>query len=412
MNPSRRSLRALDALNFTFADVQTGVGPYLAIYLVGVRHFDAASVGIATSAAGFATVIAQTPAGAVIDGATFKRTLLAIAACVGGVGAIALAFFPTLWPIVATQVVIGGAFAFVPPGIAAVTLGMVGSAALAKRQGRNQALNAAGNVFFAVVAGALGYFAQLSWIFYLILALGALTAYFALAIEKDDIDDDAAREAPEAKDGQRDALPPFSTMFRNACRDRRIVVLVVVLFLWNLANAAMLVLLGEILPHGGKSGASLYLSAGIVAAQLVMVGAALTVPRFADALGRKPVFAFAMCALIARGVLFAIVGKANPGVLVAVQALDGLGAGVYNVIWLLIVADIAKGTGRFNFLQGIAITGFGLGGALSNLIAGFIAQRFGFQVGFLALAAIAAAALALFLSAMPETKAATAEARR
>ncbi len=404
MNGSKRSLGALDALNFTFADIQTGVGPYLAIYLVGVRHFDAASVGIATSAAGFATVIAQTPAGAVIDGATFKRTLLAIAACVGGIGAVTLALLPTLWPIVATQIAIGAAFAFVPPGIAAISLGMVGSAALAKRQGRNQAFNAAGNVFFAVTAGALGYFAALSWIFYLILALGALTAFFALTIQKDDIDDDAAREAPEAQYGKREAPQPFAMMLRNACRDRRIVVFVVVLFLWNLSNAAMLVMLGEILPHGGRSGASLYLSAGIVAAQLVMIVAALAVPRFADRLGRKPVFAFAMCALVARGVLFAIVGKANPDVLIVVQALDGLGAGVYNVIWLLIVSDIAKGTGRFNFLQGIAITGFGLGGAFSNLIAGFIAQRFGFQIGFLALSGIAALTLALFLFAMPETK--------
>ncbi len=404
MSPSARSLRALDALNFTFADIQTGVGPYLAIYLVGVRHFDAASIGIATSAAGFATVLAQTPAGAIIDAATFKRTLLAIAACIGGVGAIALALIPTLWPIVTTQIIIGGAFAFVPPGIAAISLGMVGSAALAKRQGRNQAINATGNVFFAVVAGALGYFAQLSWIFYLIFALGALTAFFALSIEKSDIDDDRAREAPEKKGDTRKALPPFSKMLAAACRDRRIVVFVVVLFLWNLANAAMLVLLGEILPHGGKSGASLYLSAGIVAAQIVMIGAAVLTSSVADALGRKPVFAFAMCALVARGVLFAVVGKASPNVLVAVQALDGLGAGVYNVIWLLIVADIAKGTGRFNFLQGIAITGFGLGGALSNLIAGFVVQKFGFQAGFLALAGIAAAALVLFAAAMPETK--------
>ncbi len=30
--PSVRSLRGLDWLNFTLADVQTGVGPFLAIY--------------------------------------------------------------------------------------------------------------------------------------------------------------------------------------------------------------------------------------------------------------------------------------------------------------------------------------------------------------------------------------------
>ena len=33
--PSQRTLRGLDWLNFFLADVQTGVGPFLAIYLAG-----------------------------------------------------------------------------------------------------------------------------------------------------------------------------------------------------------------------------------------------------------------------------------------------------------------------------------------------------------------------------------------
>ncbi len=179
--------------------------------------------------------------------------------------------------------------------------------------------------------------------------------------------------------------------------------MVVTVFLWNLANAAMLVLLGEILPKGKGGGASLFLSAGIIAAQIIMIGAALAVPPFSRKFGRKPIFLFALSALIARGILFAIAGN-HPYFLVAIQSLDGLGAGVYNVIWLLIIADIGKGTGRFNLLQGVTITGFGLGGAFSNLVAGFIAQRFGFPIGFMSLAATASVAFALFLFAMPETK--------
>lgn len=141
-HPSKRSRFALAGLNFTFADIQTGVGPYLAIYLTHVRHWDAASIGIATSSAGFATVVAQTPAGAIIDHVNFKRTLLLVAALVGGAGAVALTLLGTLPLVVAAQTVLGAAFAFVPPGIAAITLGMGGGAALAGQQGRNQAWNA------------------------------------------------------------------------------------------------------------------------------------------------------------------------------------------------------------------------------------------------------------------------------
>ncbi len=195
--PSKRSRFALAALNFTFADIQTGVGPYLAIYLTHMHHWDAAAIGIATSSAGFATVVAQTPAGAIIDHVTFKRTLLLVAALVGGAGAVALIGLQPLGLVVAAQIIIGAGFAFVPPGIAAITLGMVGGAVLAAQQGRNQAWNAGGNVAFAVIAGLLGYFATLSWIFYFVGLLGILTAVFSYTIKKRDIDDKIARQAPE-----------------------------------------------------------------------------------------------------------------------------------------------------------------------------------------------------------------------
>lgn len=298
---------------------------------------------------------------------------------------------------------IGAAFAFVPPGIAAITLGMVGGAALANQQGRNQAWNAGGNVSFAVIAGLLGYFAALSWIFYFVGLLGILTAVFSYTIKKRDIDDKVARQAPEDGGATSSSADSGGTKLKKLLGDRRIVVMVVTVFLWNLANAAMLVLLGEILPKGKGGGASLFLSAGIIAAQFIMIGAALAVPPSSRKFGRKPIFLFALSALIARGILFAIAGN-HPYFLVAIQSLDGLGAGVYNVIWLLIIADIGKGTGRFNLLQGVTITGFGLGGAFSNLVAGFIAQRFGFPIGFMSLAATASVAFALFLFAMPETK--------
>lgn len=52
--PSRQSLRALDALNFFLADVQGGVGPFLAVILTSTYNWSPADVGIAMSAAGVA----------------------------------------------------------------------------------------------------------------------------------------------------------------------------------------------------------------------------------------------------------------------------------------------------------------------------------------------------------------------
>jgi hypothetical protein len=64
---SEESLRALDWLNFFKADAQTILGPYLAIFLLAVRHWDVAAIGIAMSVPAVVTTLAQTPAGALLD---------------------------------------------------------------------------------------------------------------------------------------------------------------------------------------------------------------------------------------------------------------------------------------------------------------------------------------------------------
>jgi hypothetical protein len=51
--PSLRTLRGLDGLNFFLADVQTGVGPFLAIYLAGYK-WNEERVGLALTVGGIA----------------------------------------------------------------------------------------------------------------------------------------------------------------------------------------------------------------------------------------------------------------------------------------------------------------------------------------------------------------------
>ena len=45
----RRGNLGLDAVHFFLADVQAGLGPYLAIYLLTERHWDEASIGTVMS---------------------------------------------------------------------------------------------------------------------------------------------------------------------------------------------------------------------------------------------------------------------------------------------------------------------------------------------------------------------------
>jgi MFS family permease len=73
----QRSLRSLEWLNFFLADVQTGLGPFLAAYLAS-SGWNPGRVGYALTFGGLVAVAMQTPAGAVIDAAHRKRALLAV----------------------------------------------------------------------------------------------------------------------------------------------------------------------------------------------------------------------------------------------------------------------------------------------------------------------------------------------
>ncbi|MBV9752087.1 MAG: MFS transporter, partial [Hyphomicrobiales bacterium] len=80
------------------------------------------------------------------------------------------------------------------------------------------------------------------------------------------------------------------------------------------------------------------------------------------------------------------------------------GAGIYGALFPVIVADLMRGTGRFNVAQGAIITAQGIGAALSTALAGVIVVHAGYGAAFLALSAVAVAGLALYYFVMPETR--------
>ncbi len=395
--PGRQSLRALDALNVFLADVRDGLGPYLAIYLT-TRHWDPSRIGVAMSAMGVAAVIAQTPAGALIDRTTRKRSWIIAAAALVAMGAVAMVRAPTFPVILAAQATVGAASAIFAPAIAAISLGLVGRARLSRRAGRNEAFNHAGNVAAAILAGLIGDHIAYEGIFYLIAAMSAGSIASALLIRRDEVDDELARGGDH--DPGSDA--PRAVAIGELFRDRRVATFAASIVLFHFANAAMLPLVGQKMTVGMTGGVAGYMSACIIAAQLVMIPVALAASRLADRWGRRPTFLIGFAVLPVRGALYTLTD--DPRWLVAIQLLDGIGAGIFGVVGVLVVADLTRGTGRFNLMQGALATATGLGASASQLLTGVIVSRSGFDAGFLALSAIAAAALAFFGLAMPETR--------
>jgi MFS family permease len=68
MAPSRRSLRGLDWFAFFVADVQTGFGPFVSVYLTAEK-WTQVDIGLVLSVAGIVSLVGQIPAGRLLDAA-------------------------------------------------------------------------------------------------------------------------------------------------------------------------------------------------------------------------------------------------------------------------------------------------------------------------------------------------------
>ena len=394
-SPSRKTLRGLDWLNFLLADVQTGVGPFVAIYLAGYR-WNEQSVGLALTVGGIAGILTQTPAGALVDFLRSKRALVAVGVVALAAGALLIALFPSFWPVMAAQVLVGGTSSVFGPAICAMSLGIVGRAAFDTRQGRNQTFNSAGNVTAALSMGLLGYLVSNRSIFFFVVALAVPTIFVLLLIRPGEIDYEVARGANEGeKAGKAESV---WVLFK----DRPLVLFLVCAVMFHFANAAMLPLLGELLAKGQGRSSMLFMSACVVTTQFVIALIASWSGRKAGTWGRKPLLLIAFAVLPIRGVLYTL--TSNTALLVAIQVMDGVGAGIFGVVSVLVIADLTRGTGRFNLTLGAISTAVGIGAALSQVIAGSIVHHAGYRAGFLFLAGVASAALAILYFFMPETR--------
>ena len=188
----KKSIHALEATNFFLADVQTGLGPFLAAYLAGAG-WGPGRVGMALTIGGIITVVLQAPAGAVVDQLRSKRLILVLASAVLALGAILLSITAAPWAVYTSQVLIGGAGPFLGPTLAAVTMGMVGVTFFDRQFGKNQSFNSAGNVVCALLIAGVSHLFGNRAIFLTAAVLTIPTVLAIRAIKSRDIDYDLAR---------------------------------------------------------------------------------------------------------------------------------------------------------------------------------------------------------------------------
>jgi MFS family permease len=84
--------------------------------------------------------------------------------------------------------------------------------------------------------------------------------------------------------------------------------------------------------------------------------------------------------------------------------LDGVSAATLGVLFPLVIADVTRGTGRFNLALGFAGTAVGIGASLSTTLAGFALDRFGSAPTLWGFSGVAVVGLVLVTLLMPETR--------
>jgi MFS family permease len=382
--------RGLDWFNFFLADIQTGFGPFVAIYLTAQAwtQFD---IGLVLTAGGLVALACQMPGGALVDAVRSARFVAGLAIAAICLSALALAIWPTFTVVMAGRILQAAASCVLGPVIAAISLGLVGHAALGARLGRNARFASIGNGVTAAAMGACGYLVSNQAVFFLTAAF-ALPALFAIA----NIPAGRVQDPKNVRPGA-----PSATV-RSVLGDRRLLAFAGCILLFQMANAAMLPLMGGILTMRSSEWASTLIGACIVVPQLIVAGCAPWVGRRADSWGCKPLLLVCFAALALRGVLLAFV--LNPYLVVVVQALDGVCAAILGVTLPLVVADITRGTGRFNLGLGIVGSAVGIGAALSTSLAGYVMDHFGRMAAFGGLASVAVCGLALLWLLLPETR--------
>lgn len=395
----RRSILGLNGLNFFYADMMTGFGPFVTVYLTA-NGWQAKDIGFALSVGTMAAVAGQVPGGLLVDAMPQRRLITAIGIVLVIVSALMLALLPDYLPVVTAQLLQGIANSLITPAIAAITLMLAPSRRLGQRLGGNVRYKALGSMLTAVFMGWIGTHVGTGAVFYVSAVFGGIALGFLSLISGVDILNAPQRtEHPTAWPKHQRKAPMRRK--RELWRDPLLLAFAGCVFMFHLSNAAVLPFAVAAMESQGIPDTDFLVSIALVVSQAVVAAFAPWLGTMAQSQGRKLILLAGFAALAARCVLLSV--WSGPTALVGLQLLDGVSGAVIGVMVPLIVSDITHRGGRFNFAMGFVGLAMAVGATLSTTIAGYITQMFGTPVAFLCLGAAAIIGCVLVAFVLPET---------
>lgn len=399
--PSLESRRALDWFVFFLADVQTGFGAFVSVYLTA-QKWTQTDIGLVLTVGAVVGLIGQIPGGAIVDAARSERWVAAAAVAVVGMSLFALALSPIFVVVFASRILQAGASCLVGPAIAAISLGLVGARAISARLGRNAAFASVGSGFAAAGMGVCAFYFSDRAAFILAASMTVPALFALFHIRTDEIDPTRAHGGVP-KPEQKNPIAGLLSLFEI----RPLLIFAGCIALFQLANAAMLPLAASMMTLRSSKFATILVATSIVAPQLIVAMLAPWVGRKAELWGRRPLLILCFAALAVRGLLFAFL--INPYLLMAAQLLDGVSGAALAVLVPLIIADVSGNTGHFNLAQGAVGCAVGVGASISTTLAGYVSDRFDSPTAFMMMAGFGLLGLAAVSLAMPETRPPTEE---
>lgn len=365
--------------NFLVGDVQTGIMPLLSVDLIGLRHWPSVEVGELLALGGFVALLFQPIAGILADSLPQKRELFFfLALCFAG-GVLLMSDSPTADGAIEAQILLGIAQGGFMPVLGAIAMGLTGREGFPRAMSWAQGMGHGGSVFGALSVAIIGLHGSMSEVYLFYAGSSLAAALLLFLVPGKAIDPVRAREAEER---QSEIAP------------RKIMTLPFVFFLLMVlvfftANTAMLPLAGlklqGMLPTLSDPSRIGLL---VAATQLVMIPFSLWSSSFRAGFGVGGAFFLLPFAILSlRGVVLSSSGGAF-GILFG-QILDGALMGLLSVMLPVVVAEMVRGSGRFNFASGLTGAISALGGSASQVISGMLFDRIGVDRTLMVFAGIA-----------------------
>lgn len=420
-------------------------------FLITSKGYSEKQAGVLFVVFGLSQFLFQTPAGYIMDYTDWKVAWLAFASVTTTALTLLTATTATddganLGWMIAVKFLQGGVTALIPPGLNSITQGIVGADGMTRQVADNEMRNHFGTAVIVLTGSLIAFFRypDIGMLFVVSPIACAGVIFFLMKIDPGDIDHDAARgltgdyeatdaagqpaaaghpgEAPSSpignvsfdftSDSKTKHVDGASSVF-SVLKDPTLMTFVVIVFLFHTSNGTVLPLVMQTLAIGEGATGILMSGLCIIVAQVFMVASAKVCGDYSGVWGRKSLFLFGLCSVPVRClILYVLTGIKNGQEetsqllelsILSTQILDGVGAGVFGTMYILVTSDVSAGTGRFSLSLGLTTAAMSIGGMVSGYLGQALAQDLGYQKAFMILGFMACVPALGYLFFMPET---------